>query len=444
MNIGAQGTGGARPQARTRGRYASRKDGIMKTRQLSMRLPCCIQNPPVGNVRRMFLPVLGMLTLGVSALAQHTTMTTIDAPGAGTAGGYGTEGIAISPAGEIAGFYAGYSNAMHGYVRGRDGRIVTFDAPGSPPNGAGTPFPTIGTSQGTYAVGMDASGGITGYVIDVYNVGHSYVRAADGTFTMFDVPDAGVGSGQGTFAGSMSLAGTVTGNYIDANGVWHGFLRTADGLIVPFDAPGGGTGSGQGTFGGWAQCINPSGTIVGYYIDEKNVNHGYVRAHHGAITVFDTPGAGTGSGQGTLTWAINAAGTIAGTFVDGSNVYHGLLRAADGKLTIFDVPGAGQAAGQGTEGMGIDSTGVVTGYYTDPSGAAHGFLRGVDGNFTFFDASGAGTGSGQGTFPMTNIQGQITGYYVDSNGAYHGFVTTDSACAAAMSPESRRSPEVLR
>ena len=401
----------------------------MKTRQISMQFPACLKNLWICKVRRLSLPVLCMLTFGVAAFAQRVTITTIDAPGAGTAGGYGTEGIVINPAGEVAGFYAGYSNAMHGYLRTRDGKIVTFDAPGAASSGVGIPFPTVGTSQGTYAVGIDASGAITGYTIDAFNVGHSYVRETDGKFTMFDVPGAGVGNGQGTFAGSMSLAGAINGNYIDARGVWHAFLRATDGVIAEFDAPGAGKSSGQGTFGGWAQCINTAGTIVGYSVDEKGVNHGFIRTHNGVITVFDAPGAGTGSGQGTLTWAINATGTIAGTFVDAKNVYHGLLRTADGKLTVFDVSAAGKGAGQGTQGMGIDSEGVVTGYYTDAKGVAHGFLRAADGKFTFFDVSGAGTASGQGTFPMTNIPGQTTGYYVDSIGVFHGFVMTDSPCA---------------
>jgi hypothetical protein len=39
-----------------------------------------------------------MLTLGIPVLAQQPTITTIDAPHAGTIGGYGTEAIAICPA----------------------------------------------------------------------------------------------------------------------------------------------------------------------------------------------------------------------------------------------------------------------------------------------------------------------------------------------------------
>jgi hypothetical protein len=46
---------------------------------------------------------LCMFGLIVSASAQQVTFTPIDAPGAGVASGYGSEGIAIGPSGAVAG-----------------------------------------------------------------------------------------------------------------------------------------------------------------------------------------------------------------------------------------------------------------------------------------------------------------------------------------------------
>jgi hypothetical protein len=51
-----------------------------------------------------------------------------------------------------------------------------------------------------------------------------------------------------------------------------------------------------------------------------------VRSKQGAITTFDPPGAGTGSGQGTFCNQINPAGAIAGYYLDANNVFHGYLR----------------------------------------------------------------------------------------------------------------------
>jgi len=376
------------------------------------------------NFMRCASQAVCLLALGVSAIAQQPIITTIDAPGAGTTGGYGTEGIAINAAGQIAGLYAGSSNAMRAYVRDTNGRVVMFDGPGAGSPSAGVPFPTVSANLGTYAVGMDDSGAGTGYVIIAYGVAHSCLPAADGTFTMFDVPGAGKGNGQGTFAGSLSPSGgVIAGWYVDATGMSHGFVRAGNGAITEFDVPAAATGPGLGTTTSWAQCVNPAGAMTGFYFDQNGAAHGYVRDPAGKITTFDAPNAGTGSGQGTFTWAINPAGVTAGTSQDNNGVYHGLLRAADGTLTMFDIPGAGTGAGQGTQVEGIDPTGVATGYYTDASGVSHGFLRAVDGKYTFFDAPGAGKGSGLGTFPMTNnAQGAVTGFYVDGGGVYHAFV----------------------
>src|SRR6266487_4354601 len=79
------------------------------------------------------------------------------------------------------------------------------------------------------------------------------------------------------------------------------------------------------------------------------------------ITTFDAPGAGTGPGQGTITFAINPAGAIAGRYVDTSDAAHGFLRAPNGTITTFDAPNAGTGPGQGTF--------VFTGFCLNPAGA---------------------------------------------------------------------------
>ena len=55
--------------------------------------------------------------------------------------------------------------------------------------------------------------------------------------------------------------------------------------------------------------------------------------------LFDAPGAGAGSIQGTVPFSINPAGEIAGNYSDPSNVNHGFLLAGDGTISKFDAPG---------------------------------------------------------------------------------------------------------
>src|SRR5437899_9627998 len=79
--------------------------------------------------------------------------------------------------------------------------ITTFDAPG-----AGT-----GAFQGTYALKIDPSGIVIGFSRDANNVRHGFVRSQDGSFTIFDAPGAGTGAGQGTRVYSINPSGTITG-----------------------------------------------------------------------------------------------------------------------------------------------------------------------------------------------------------------------------------------
>src|SRR5882724_9443236 len=195
------------------------------------------------------------------------------------------------------------------------------------------------------------------------------------TITTFDAPGAGTGPFQGTYATNIAPSGTIIGFSRDATDVRHGFIRSKDGSFTIFDAPGAGTAAGQGTR---AYSINPSGTITGHFTDSVNAAHGYVRSNQGVITVFDAPGAGTGPGQGTFCVSpliINPNGAIAGYYTDSSDVAHGFLRDTNGAIIEFDVPGAGTGPGEGTFSYAISETGAITGYYFDSADVSHGFLR---------------------------------------------------------------------
>jgi hypothetical protein len=100
------------------------------------------------------------------------------------------------------------------------------------------------------------------------------------TINVFEIPGSGTAATQGTFALGMNDAGTVTGLYLDSNGLDHGFLRGSNGTITPFDVPQAGTASGQGT---WPQDVNIGGTVAGLYYDANNLTHGFVRDPSGVF-----------------------------------------------------------------------------------------------------------------------------------------------------------------
>ena len=199
-------------------------------------------------------------------------------------------------------------------------------------------------------------------------------------------------------------------------------LRPAP-TITTFDVPGAGSGPGQGTL---SFAINPAGTVTGRYVDASDVFHSFLRTRDGAIATFDAPGAGTGPGQGTTAFSINPAGTITGRYSDASDVLHGFLRTPDGAITTFDAPNAGTGPGQGTIVFAVDClnpAGAIAAASLDESDVFHGVLRAPDGTMTTFDAPGAGTGPFQGTFTFgINQAGTIEGAYVDPSDVSHGFV----------------------
>jgi len=284
---------------------------------------------------------IGLCTfaLGQSAKLQ---ISSFDAPGAGTGAGQGTSTISMNDVGAITGYYVDSNNVLHGFVRSSRGEITTFDAPN-----AGT-----GAGQGTLPQNINSFGEIGGTSFNPSGTYDGWVRHRDGSFTVVDVP------GQlETSVEAVPLAGGAMGLYADPGGAFHVFLYAPDGTFTyPIDAPGAGTQPGEGTI---AYQIDPFGAIVGYYGDEANAYHGFVRYRNGIFNEFTVTGSGTGSAQGTTGYSINPLGTVASYYTDNSGAAHGYVRTFNGDITPFDPPGS-----TSTYVYDINLEGVAPGYYT--------------------------------------------------------------------------------
>jgi hypothetical protein len=347
-------------------------------------------------------------------LAQNQ-ITTFDPPGAGTAAGQGTFPQQNLNSGAIVGYYVDGNSVAHGFIRSADGNYTNIDVTGA---------------AGTQAYGINDQGTVVGWWFEANGLYHGYLRDDHGDFTYFDVPSAAPFQSQ---PGSplvviplplaINRGGAVTGSYVDKENVTHCFVRFPDGRIETFDAPGAGTGSGQGTIGD-TNGINRAGAISGGYIADDSVLHGFVRDPQGAITTFNGPGAGTTAGNGSVGEMIDDAGTIPGVSLDNNGLNHAFIRYSDGTFVTFGVTGAGTAPGQGTLATATNVVGITGGNYFDANGVGYGFVRSRDGRITTFDVPGQGTGSGQGVTATNfiNDEGAAVGWYVDANGAYHGFI----------------------
>jgi hypothetical protein len=381
----------------------------------------CISNV-YPRLRMALCLVLCTLGLGLSANAggTKTIITTFDAPGAGTAAGQGTFANGMNDLGAITGFIRDANAARHGFLRAPDGTFTIFDDPG-----AGTcsfSCGTIGPGQGTRAYAINPSGEIAGFYSDNTGRCHGYVRAANGTFTQIDAPDAGTGPfPQGTFPSEftpmgINPRGAITGFYVDASSVQHGFVRASGGKITEFDPP--------GSIFTNPNAIDAPGDITGFYFDANFVGHAFLRDTNGTFTQIDAPGAdNSGDGNGTFGVGLTPNGDVEGVFVDPNGVLHGFTRSKNGTYSTFDVPAAGAGPGQGTLPESNNTAGTIAGNYLDGSGVDRGFLFNKQGNFSLFDVPGMGTGPGQGTIPLDNNNSEaITGEAIDGSNVIHGFL----------------------
>ena len=271
------------------------------------------------------------------------------------------------------------------------------------------------------------------------------------TITSFSAPGAGTGAGQGTGGFGINPQGTVVGSFLDDGNVFHGYqcvsgCGTAS-TFATYDAPGAGKAANQGTitFG-----INVFGVITGFLIDANNVSHGFVTtAPFKHFTILDEPDAGKGAGQGTTAGNIKPeGGEIAGSYVDSNNVSHGFVTAPPyHTFTSFDPKGSVSTLIPVVSAL--NQEGEVTGTYRDASGVFHGFVRAANGTITEYNVKGAGTGPGQGTSGSSiNDLGTTTANYIDSNGVNHGFardrsghITTFNVTAAGDGPGQGTIPE---
>ena len=193
-------------------------------------------------------------------------------------------------------------------------------------------------------------------------------------FSTLDDPHAGTtGSSygvQGTFTLGLNSSGEISGNYGDANYVTHGLLMN-HGQYTSFDDPNAGTVANLNTgfFPGTdAVDVNNRGQVVGFYIDANNVEHSFLLSQ-GKYTTINDPNAGTGAGEGTLAFAINDSGQIAGWYVDSAGATHGFA-LRHGQYTTLDDPNGTGA----TFAEGINDRGQIVGFDFDATGLAHGFL----------------------------------------------------------------------
>jgi hypothetical protein len=385
------------------------------------------------NARAIYL---GLCAVGIAcaASAREPRFITIDAPGAGESSGQGTGcfaytdcSVLINNSGVVTGYYLDANNVFHGFARSPKGAYTSFDVPGADL--------TAQDFNGTLPNAINDAGAITGVYYDIDNVAHGFLRGPQGAMTTFDPPGS-----TATIPIALNLESDIVGYYVDQNNLFGAFLRRRDGTFLTWKDPNAcntvNTSTSPEFCGGTgAFNINVFGVIAATYMDMTYVGHGLMRYPNGHLKSYEVPGAGAGEEQGTscpgCSVGLNLFGTTAGYYTDSNNLQHVYLRNFNGQATTFDTPGDPSL---GTNcfsdcPLGLNDWGAVTGLYLDGNYVSHGFLRTRDGKIVSFDAPGAASVAGQppwywmGTLPVSiNDEGVITGFYIDANNVSHGFL----------------------
>jgi hypothetical protein len=274
---------------------------------------------------------------------------------------YYTYPLSINSNGAVTGF-ATFGGTRLAFIRDPAGNIATFSA------GGGFTVPTS----------INDSGAITGTVGK-----HGFVRAPDGTITLFDPPTS-----VNTRPQQINALGAISGHYFDSQQFGHSFVRDPSGAVNVFNSP-----TGGGTF---ARSINASGAVVGFFVSPTNGTHGFLRGPTGGnIVVFDPPGGSVATEASSL----NDNGAATGWYQQQQGMrFIGFVRDASGNIISF-------APAFHTKPLSINNDGAITGSTGDTL-LGHGFVRNPDGTIVVFDAPGCLATHGM----SINDQGVIAGW----------------------------------
>jgi probable HAF family extracellular repeat protein len=188
---------------------------------------------------------------------------------------------------------------------------------------------------------------------------------------------------------------TTDGFYVDNNSVTHGFYRTSNGTYTTVDF--------AGTAFNQLLGQNDMQQASGYYsLSQNNSTPDFPYIYDEAAGVFEVitiPGA-VGGAQAT---GVNNSREVCGFFIDQNQVNHGFLLNF-GVLVQLDFPGS-----TFTQALGLNNHGQVVGTYMDAAGLTHGFLYTVSsGQYTQIDDP---NGIGQTVVNGINDNGALVGFY---------------------------------
>ncbi len=193
----------------------------------------------------------------------------------------------------------------------------------------------------------------------------------------------------------------------------------------------------------FAAGLNDTGQVVGWYGEQFESSHGFLRKKDGACEAIDVPGA-----NATIALGINDPGQIVGIYFSSDHQNGSAFLYEKGVYHTFDFPNPGltQQVCQ-TFAMGINNRGQIVGFYDlwrqEGSGSVcdgpdRPFLREPDGTFVALQL-GLTTDSAQ--INAINPRGMMVGNYLQDNCPEndckeYGFLRHPEGVTTLILPES--------
>ena len=280
--------------------------------------------------------------------------------------------------------------------------------------GAGTPiFPTAppGESQPRgFAIGLNASGQVTGGVIGMANTvapGNKPFRWTPGgaLVRLADCCDNGFGA-------DINAAGVVAGSWeLGPNNSYRGFVAVGN-TATPLPVLPGLSPDAQQSHSR-ALALNDAVDIVGYSPTASFGRHAVRWSAGGAITDLGTLG-----GTNSEAVDINNAGQIIGmSQIAGNAATHAFLwLAASGMVDLNTMTGATI-----TEVVEINAAGQIIGTYTAPGGHSHAFRYSTGSGLLDLGTLGGTQSAPTGL----NERGDVVGRSTLADGSTHAFLWTE-------------------
>jgi probable HAF family extracellular repeat protein len=259
--------------------------------------------------------------------------------------GKSTAALGVNQHGQIVGTYEATSVSKKGFLKTRKG-LVNID---------------YANGYSTLVTGINQSGRIVGAYIDNWEDYHGFIEE-NGAFISIESPGSNLNGALSSAAMDINRRGHVVGWFTDSEGM-HGFLY--DGSVFMDILPEGTTDTDYAACG-----ISERDEIVGWYSD--SLGEGFFIHNSSGFNKISPQSIGGYAVEAIAAMDINRRGRVVGYFIDDGGISHGFLYD-DGQYTVIDLIGDSPGF-VGAALTGINGRGQIVGWATGTDGEMYGFI----------------------------------------------------------------------